>query len=184
MLTQTASGLFGFPHYGPFASQAWLKWWPWSSPNALAASLPQDGKLATMDHPFKTVLDRAYAAAAALPPVFDNLPHIDLVVHGRVVAGDTAGQAAGPAAQAPVLVIFRKGSAYGGMVQGYTGQDGAFALDLGNLLDDYGITDRTGLELQLRIGNDTTHDAVTLVLSGGQLVEETVQLGEIQLPLR
>jgi hypothetical protein len=137
-----------------------------------------------MDHPFKTVLDRAYAAAAALPPVFDNLPHLDLVVHGRVMEGDTAGQAAGPVAQAPVLALFRKGGEYGGMIQVYAGQDGAFALDLGNLLDDYGIVERPGLEVVLRLGNDTTHDAATLVLNAGQLVEAAVQLGEIQLPLR
>jgi pimeloyl-ACP methyl ester carboxylesterase len=184
MLTQTASGLFGFPHGGTFASQAWVKWLPWSNPNAAAALFPQDGKIGTFDHPFKPVLDRTYAAAVALPPVFDNLPHIDLVIHGAVMEGSAGVQAAQPLAQAPVLVVFSKGGAYRGMLQVSTAQDGTFDLDLGNLLDDYGIIDRPSLAVELRIGNDTTHDAETIVLTADQLELQEVQLGAIQVPIR
>ena len=105
---------------------------------------------------------------------------VELVLSGVVNEKASPDALAAPLANAPLLVVFYDEGVYRGMVQTSTDGDGAFALDLGALLDDYGITDRNGMEVHVRIGNDTTHDAVSLVLDETQL-DALTELGPIDL---
>ena len=134
-------------------------------------------------HSLKPVLDRAYASAAAQAPIFTSLEPAPLVIGGSVQEAATDSRAAQPLANAPVLILFTHEGVYRGMVQVQTSVDGSFTLDLGALLDDYGIVGRDGLKLYVRVGNDTTHDAATVVLESAQLDASTV-LGLIELPRR
>jgi len=87
---------------------------------------------------------------------------------------------AAPLANAPLLVVFYDEGVYRGMAQATTNVDGVFEVDLGALLDDYGISDRNGMEVHVRIGNDTTHDAVTVVLDSTRL-DSVTNMEEIVL---
>jgi hypothetical protein len=188
MTTTKTAGDFGYPHSGLFSNAAWYWWrvarplWRDPNPNAPAAIFPKGGKLdyyGTFDHALKPVLDRAYAAAVAQPPVFTNLPTVPLIVTGavrQVVLGGTAT----PLAGAPILVAFFDQGTYIGVVDGATDAAGAYSLDVGRVLDDYGVADRTGLSLEVRIGNDTTHRAVTRWVETGQ-VPALTDLGPVEL---
>lgn len=187
MLTPSLTGgYFGYAHASPFLEYA-AAWWAFTpNPNAKAAYFPADGQLdyyGTFAHSLKPVLDRAYAAATTQPPVFTDLPPLALVMGGQVREVGGAARASAPLANAPVLVVFTVDGVYRGMVQTATGADGVFTLDLGALLDDFGIATHEGLEVQIRAGNDTTHDAATVVLAPPQLSAIT-DVGLIELSPR
>lgn len=187
MLTPSLTGgYFGYAHASNFTSYAAVWWGFTPNPNADSAAFPMNGQLdyyGTFAHSLKPVLDRAYAAAAAQPPVFISLTPLTLVMSG-VVQESTGPLHAGRAlANAPVLVVFTQDDVYRGMVQVQTAANGAFSLDLGGLLDDFGIIEREGIAVHVRVGNDTTHDAETIALTADQLDAETV-LGVIELAPR
>lgn len=187
MLTPSLTGgYFGYAHASNFLTYAAAWWGLTPNPNADAAAFPQNGQLdyyGTFAHSLKPVLDRAYAAAAAQPPIFTDLLPVALMIGGQVHEVGAGARAATPLASAPVLVVFSIDGVYRGMVQTATGADGVFDLDLGARLDDFGITAHEGLEVQLRIGNDTTHDAATVVLASPQLGAVT-NVGLIELSPR
>ena len=187
MLTPSLTGgYYGYAHANNFLTYAAVWWGFTPNPNADAAAFPQKGELdyyGTFAHSLKPVLDRAYAAAAVQPPVFTTLLPVALVMGGQVHEAGVGARAAGPLASAPVLIVFSVDGVYRGMVQTATGADGVFDLDLGARLDDFGITTHEGLEVQIRIGNDTTHDAATVVLASPQLSAIT-NVGLIELPPR
>ena len=187
MLTPSLTGgYFGYAHASPFLEYAAVWWGFTPNPNAKAAYFPLHGQLdyyGNFAHSLKPVLDRAYAAAAAQPPVFTDLPPLALVLGGQVREVGGAVRAPAPLANAPVLVVFTVDGVYRGMMQTATGADGVFDLDLGARLDDYGITNRQGLAVYVRVGNDTTHDAATVVLGEAELDEE-IALEVIDLPAR
>lgn len=189
MLTPSLSGgYYGYPHSGVFNTYAkawWLLSWT-ANPNTPAVAFPKDGELdysGKFAHSLKPVLDRAYADAASQAPIFTTLEPLDLVLTGSVqeITGDS--RSTQPLANAPVLILFRHNGIYQGMLQTIADADGAFRVDLGMQLDDYGVTARDGLEVQLRIGNDTTHDAATVVLSPEQL-DVITNVGPVVLPRR
>lgn len=189
MLTPSLTGgFFGFPHTGLFDTYV-AAWWATdfsSNPNAPSAELPQNGVLdyyGKFAHSLKPVLDRAYATAAALPPVFTNLDSMSLVINGSAQEADASYRDARPLAHAPVHILFTRDGDYRGMVQAETEADGSFTIDLGRRLGGFGISDSAGLEIYLRIGNDTTHDAATIMLGAEQLTEIT-NVGAIVLPRR
>ncbi|MCB0042108.1 MAG: hypothetical protein KDE23_20630, partial [Caldilinea sp.] len=159
-------------------------WWGFNpNPNAEAAALPGGGKLdyfGVFDHSAKPVLDRAYAAAVAASPVFTSVTAVELVLNGVVNEKASPDALAAPLANAPLLVVFYDEGVYRGMAQATTNVDGVFEVDLGALLDDYGISDRNGMEVHVRIGNDTTHDAVTVVLDSTRL-DSVTNMEEIVL---
>ena len=187
MLTPSLTGgYFGYPHAGVFDTYVSAWWGLTPNPNAAAAELPTGGKLdyfGVFDHSAKPVFDRAYAAAVAASPVFTSLTSVELVLSGTVKEKVTPESLAAPLESAPVLVVFRDEGVYRGMVQTTSNADGTFELDLGALLDDYGITDLDGLAVQIRFGNDTTHDAATLMLVSEQLDVDT-SVGSVELPRR
>jgi hypothetical protein len=184
MLTPSLTGgYYGYPHASTFETYV-SAWWGFNpNPNAEAAALPAGGKLdffGVFDHSAKPVLDRAYAAAVAASPVFTSVTAVELVLSGIVKEKVSSGDLAVPLGRAPLLVVFYDEGVYRGMVQTTTDAGGAFAFDLGALLDDYGITDRNGLEVHVRVGNDTTHDAISLVLDETQL-DALTELGPFEL---
>ncbi len=184
MLTPSLTGgHYGYPHASTFETYV-SAWWGFNpDPNAEAAALPAGGKLdyfGVFDHSAKPVLDRAYAAAIAASPVFTSLTPVELVMSGIVKEKVGSGDLAVPLGGAPLLVVFYDEGVYRGMVQTTTDAGGAFAFDLGTLLDDYSITDLNGLEVHVRVGNDTTHDAVSLVLDETQL-DALTELGPFEL---
>src|SRR5690606_12803853 len=132
------------PHAGVFDTYVSAWWGLTPNPNAAAVELPAGGKLdyfGVFDHSAKPALDRAYPAAVAASPVFTSLTSVELVLSGTVKEKVTPESLAAPLESAPVLVVFRDEGVYRGMVQTTSNADGTFELDLGALLDDYGITD-------------------------------------------
>lgn len=193
MMTATQSaGDFGYPHTGMFKNYAWYWWklnrpfWRDPNPNAEAVVFPAGGKLnyyGVFDHALKPVLDRAYARAAAQPPIFTDLPPVALTVTGVVQQVMLAGGSAVPLPGAPILAAFFRNGAYVGEVSGDAGALGAFALDVGRVLDDHGVHSLADLSLAVRIGNDTTHHAITRRVGVGQVTAVT-ELGSSELNVR
>ncbi len=66
------------------------------------------------------------------------------------------------------------------MVTGSADAAGALSIDVGRVLDDYGLADLATLSLQVRIGNDTSHHAITKVVGIGQVFPVT-DLGAIEV---
>lgn len=193
MMTTTASaGEFGYPHGGMFNDYAWYWWkplrplWRNPNPNAPAAIFPKGGKLdyyGTFDHALKPVLDRAYAQAAAQAPVFTDLPPVPLIVTGSARQMTMLDTVTAPLSGAPVLVAFYHQGVYVSALTSVTDAAGAFSLDVGRVLDDYGIADLSDVSLEARIGNDTTHHATTAKVGIGEVAAVT-DLGAIELGLR
>jgi hypothetical protein len=192
MMSTATAGNFGYPHGGMFNDYAWYWWRPFRllwrnpNPNAPAVDFPKGGKLdyyGTFDHALKPVLDRAYAQASAQAPVFTELPPVPLIVTGTARQVTQLDTETVPLAGAPVLVAFYDQGIYVGAVIGAADAGGAFALDVGRVLDDYGVADLADVSLQVRIGNDTTHHAITAKVGMGEVAAVT-ELGGIELGLR
>jgi pimeloyl-ACP methyl ester carboxylesterase len=193
MMTVTSSaGDYGYPHGGMFTNFAWYWWQPFrglwrsSNPNAPAAIFPHGGRLdyyGAFDHALKPVLDRAYTRAAAQPSIFTDLQSVNLTVLGAVQRTGLSGGIAAPLPGAPILVAFFRNEAYVGEINSAADAAGAFVLDVGRVLDDHGVYSLDNLALVVRIGNDTTHHAITRRVGVGA-VTSTTDLGVLELAPR
>lgn len=193
MVTATQSaGDFGYTHSGTFKTYAWYVWklsrplWRDPNPNTEAVAFPAGGKLdyyGVFDHALKPVLERAYARAAAQPPIFTELQPVVLTVSGVVQQMMSAVGSAAPLPGAPILAAFFENGDYVGEVSGDADAAGAFALDVGRVLDDHGVHRLADLSLTVRIGNDTTHHAITRRVGAGAVTPVT-DLGVLELRTR
>ena len=191
MLTVTQNpALFGYPHgryFNVMADYWWRIMYGAANPNAPAQDYPLSGTLQfsgmRFDHALKPVLDRNFALALQEAPVFTTTVPAALEISGTLVAPPAPGQQTQPLGSEPVLVVFSVHGQYQGAVQVTTDAAGAWQLDLGAALAPYGITTTEGLEVVVRMGNDTRLHAQTVVLKSAQL-DATNDVGVVALPAR
>ena len=138
----------------------------------------------SFDHALRPVFDRNFALALQEAPVFTSTTApAAIVISGTLMAAAAPGQQMQPLGSEPVLVVFSVHGVYQGAVQVATDASGSWRLDLGAALAPYGITTTEGLEVIVRMGNDTRRDAETLVLDAAQL-DTAKDVGVFALPAR
>ena len=138
----------------------------------------------SFDHALMPVFDRNFALGITGGASFHQHDCAGGDRDQRNLDGGGGAWAANAAAQyEPILVVFSVHGVYQGAVQVATDASGSWRLDLGAALAPYGITTTEGLEVIVRMGNDTRRDAETLVLDAAQL-DTAKDVGVFALPAR